>query len=171
MKRRDFLSGLAAAGTSLTAAPALAESPIVNIIRSSKRDQWSDQFDARKGDAKLSSTNIPVFSPQTPPSESSSRRRSASSRTDRRCGATAAAQRACASATSVAEKVTDPHRSPDPEAEPTASGGSAAGEQLPAMFDEVDQDVVAQGLRRRGRSWHCIPSSAIWPATSEAMRS
>ena len=64
MKRRNFISGLAALGASAT--PALAENPIASIIRSSKRDIWNDQFDARRGDAKLSSTNIPVFSPQTP---------------------------------------------------------------------------------------------------------
>lgn len=66
MKRRNFLSGLAALGTSTAVTPALAENPISSIIRSNNRDQWSDQFDAREGDAKLSSTNIPVFSPQTP---------------------------------------------------------------------------------------------------------
>jgi murein L,D-transpeptidase YcbB/YkuD len=66
MKRRDFLSGLAAAGGVSMASPALADNPIADIINSSKRDRWSDQFDARRGDAKLSATNIPVFSPQTP---------------------------------------------------------------------------------------------------------
>ncbi|MEM9330186.1 MAG: L,D-transpeptidase family protein [Pseudomonadota bacterium] len=66
MKRRNFLSGLAALGASAATTPAMAENPIASIIRSSKRDNWNDQFDARKGDAKLSSTNIPVFSPQTP---------------------------------------------------------------------------------------------------------
>ncbi|MEM9277806.1 MAG: L,D-transpeptidase family protein [Pseudomonadota bacterium] len=66
MKRRNFLSGLAALGSTAAATPVLAENPIASIIRSSKRDIWSDQFDARKGDAKLSATNIPVFSPQTP---------------------------------------------------------------------------------------------------------
>lgn len=66
MKRRQFLKGLGAAGSSALATPALAENPIAAIINSSKRDSWNDQFDARKGDAKLSSTNIPIFSPQTP---------------------------------------------------------------------------------------------------------
>lgn len=65
MKRREFISGMAA-GASLAATSALAENPIASIIKSSKRDSWSDQFDARKGDAKLSSTKTPVFSPQTP---------------------------------------------------------------------------------------------------------
>lgn len=65
MKRREFISGLTA-GASVLATPALAENPIASIINSSSRDTWSDQFDARKGDAKLSSTKTPVFSPQTP---------------------------------------------------------------------------------------------------------
>ena len=65
MKRREFISGMAA-GASLLTTPALANDPISSIIKSSKRDTWSDEFDARKGDAKLSSTNIPVFSNQTP---------------------------------------------------------------------------------------------------------
>ncbi|MEO0329641.1 MAG: peptidoglycan-binding protein, partial [Pseudomonadota bacterium] len=66
MKRRKFLSGLAALSSSAIASPAIAENPITSIIRSSKRDSWSDQFDSRKGDAKLSSTNTPIFSQQTP---------------------------------------------------------------------------------------------------------
>ncbi|MEM7215988.1 MAG: L,D-transpeptidase family protein [Pseudomonadota bacterium] len=66
MKRRDFLSGMAALGSASAVTPAFAENPITSIIRSSQRDIWNDQFDARRGDAKLSSTKIPVFSPQTP---------------------------------------------------------------------------------------------------------
>lgn len=50
----------------MAASPAFAESPIANIIRSSERDFWTDQFDSRRGDAKLSATSVPVFSPQTP---------------------------------------------------------------------------------------------------------
>ena len=65
MKRRHFISGLSALGMSMTARSSFAENPITAIIRSNTRDQWNDQFDARRGDAKLSSTNIPVFSPQT----------------------------------------------------------------------------------------------------------
>ena len=66
MKRREFLSGLTALGSGLVAGPALAESPIASIIKSSERGAWTDQFDSRRGDAKLSSTSTPVFSPQTP---------------------------------------------------------------------------------------------------------
>ena len=65
MKRREFISGMAA-GAGLISQPALANDPISSIIKSSKRDNWSDEFDARKGDAKLSSTNVPVFSSATP---------------------------------------------------------------------------------------------------------
>lgn len=57
---------MAALGTSALAGPAFADNPIASIIKSSKQNAWSDQFDSRRGDAKLSSTNIPVFSPQTP---------------------------------------------------------------------------------------------------------
>ncbi len=66
MDRRKFLTGMAAAGAATFGTPALAENPIASIINSSKRDRWADQFDARKGDAKLSATNVPIFSPQTP---------------------------------------------------------------------------------------------------------
>jgi len=50
----------------MAATPAFAENPIASIIRSSRRDNWNDQFDARRGDAKLSATSVPVFSPRTP---------------------------------------------------------------------------------------------------------
>ena len=35
-------------------------------MKSVNRGNWNDQFDARKGDAELAATNIPIFSPQTP---------------------------------------------------------------------------------------------------------
>ena len=67
MKRRNFLqSMIAVAGTSSIAAPAWAENPIDGILKSANRGSWNDQFDARKGDAKLSATKIPIFSTQTP---------------------------------------------------------------------------------------------------------
>jgi len=44
----------------------LAEDPIQNLLRTHGRGAWDDQFDARRGDAKLTATNIPIFSPQTP---------------------------------------------------------------------------------------------------------
>jgi murein L,D-transpeptidase YcbB/YkuD len=65
IKRRQFLSGMAALGGGTMASPALAENAIESIIRSSRRDSWSDQFDARKGDAKLSASKTPIFSDQT----------------------------------------------------------------------------------------------------------
>ena len=67
MKRRNFLTGLAAlAGGSATMHPALAQDPITGVLKSANRGVWNDQFDARKGDAKLAATNIPIFSTQTP---------------------------------------------------------------------------------------------------------
>lgn len=65
IKRRQFLSGMAALGGGTMASPAFAENAIESIIRSSRRDSWSDQFDARKGDAKLSASKTPIFSDQT----------------------------------------------------------------------------------------------------------
>jgi len=65
MDRRNFLKGMTAAGSALASSSALAENPIASIIKSSNRDSMRDIFDARKGDAKLSATNTPIFSPQT----------------------------------------------------------------------------------------------------------
>lgn len=56
---------MAALGGGTMASPAFAENAIESIIRSSRRDSWSDQFDARKGDAKLSASKTPIFSDQT----------------------------------------------------------------------------------------------------------
>ncbi|MFK5978875.1 MAG: L,D-transpeptidase family protein [Rhizobiaceae bacterium] len=71
MKRRNFLTSVAniaggIAGASLLPAIARAEDPIKAILKSRKRGSWNDQFDARKGDAELASTNIPILSPLTP---------------------------------------------------------------------------------------------------------
>ncbi len=65
MDRRKFLKGMTAASGALASTSALAENPIASIIKSSNRGNWNDDFDARKGDAKLSSTNTPIFSPRT----------------------------------------------------------------------------------------------------------
>lgn len=67
MKRREFLASMTAVAGSL-ATPALGQTndPIQAILRSQRRGNWDDQFDARKGDAKLASTSIPIFSQETP---------------------------------------------------------------------------------------------------------
>ena len=67
LKRRNLLTGLASAvGATSLAKPALAVNPIDAILKAADRGSWNDQFDARRGDASLASTSIPVFSPQTP---------------------------------------------------------------------------------------------------------
>ena len=67
LSRRGLLTGMAAVtGSSAFSNAALAESPITTILKSVNRGNWNDQFDARKGDAELAATNIPIFSPQTP---------------------------------------------------------------------------------------------------------
>ncbi len=67
MKRRDFLTGVGAglAATGL-GGRAFAQNPIDALLQSPKRGQWSDQFDARRGDAKPGVSQVPVFSEQTP---------------------------------------------------------------------------------------------------------
>ncbi|MBL4598310.1 MAG: L,D-transpeptidase family protein [Rhizobiaceae bacterium] len=76
MKRRNFLTSMARAAAGLVGGSAVntfmlpgaanANDPIRDILSSSGHGAWNDQFDARRGDAKLSSTNIPIFSQQTP---------------------------------------------------------------------------------------------------------
>jgi murein L,D-transpeptidase YcbB/YkuD len=67
MKRRDFLAGLGAAMAGATAVGrARAQNPIDQLLQNPKRGQWSDQFDARRGDSKPGVSSVPVFSEQTP---------------------------------------------------------------------------------------------------------
>lgn len=67
MKRREFLAALGAgAASSLLGGKAFAQNPIDALLQSPKRGQWSDQFDARRGDDKPGVSQIPVFSEQTP---------------------------------------------------------------------------------------------------------
>ena len=60
------LVGGSAVNTFMLPGAANANDPIRDILSSSGHGAWNDQFDARRGDAKLSSTNIPIFSQQTP---------------------------------------------------------------------------------------------------------
>lgn len=64
--RRQLLASIATLAASGTSAFAQANDPILSILRSQQRGSWDDQFDARKGDANLAATNIPIFSQQTP---------------------------------------------------------------------------------------------------------
>jgi murein L,D-transpeptidase YcbB/YkuD len=63
--RRFFLSGAGAiAATALTGA-ASAQDVIGDILKSSRRGNWDDQFDARASQGDKVATNLPIFSPQT----------------------------------------------------------------------------------------------------------
>lgn len=68
MKRRNFLTGVAGSFAALTASSggAVAESAIDQFLKSPAHGSWKDQFDARKGDASLSSSKSPIFSQRTP---------------------------------------------------------------------------------------------------------
>ena len=64
--RRLFLSGAGtiAATTMLTGA-AGAQDVIADILRSSRRGNWNDQFDARASRGDKVASNLPIFSPMT----------------------------------------------------------------------------------------------------------
>jgi murein L,D-transpeptidase YcbB/YkuD len=64
--RRLFLSGAGtiAATTMLTGA-AGAQDVIADILRSSRRGNWNDQFDARASHGDKVASNLPIFSPMT----------------------------------------------------------------------------------------------------------
>ncbi|MCF6321755.1 MAG: L,D-transpeptidase family protein [Rhizobiaceae bacterium] len=66
--RRKFLGAAATIGAGgLASAPALAQqSPLDLLLKFRKRGSWNDQFDSRNNDGALSSSNVPVFSSQTP---------------------------------------------------------------------------------------------------------
>ena len=68
MKRRKFLSGAVGsfAALSATSNSAFAESAIDKFLQGPGHSIWKDQFDARKGDASLSSSKSPIFSQNTP---------------------------------------------------------------------------------------------------------
>ncbi len=68
MHRRHFLgaaAGFAAAAAAHSAA-AQAKNPIEKLLQSPRRGQWSDEFDARRGDTDPGGSNVPVFSDRTP---------------------------------------------------------------------------------------------------------
>ena len=71
LNRRKFFATVAKFGASLGAGgilttPALAENPLDLILKFRKRGSWKDRFDSRRDDGALSSTSVPIFSPQTP---------------------------------------------------------------------------------------------------------
>jgi murein L,D-transpeptidase YcbB/YkuD len=70
ISRRAFLGSAAAAGASLAAGGAVAQTltqtTIENIINSPRRGSWDDQFDAQASrNAVRVSSSVPIFSPET----------------------------------------------------------------------------------------------------------
>ncbi len=67
--RRSFLRGAATAGLSVAASAmvssAYAQQALTDVISSSRRGNWADQFDARATGGQRVATNQPVLSPQT----------------------------------------------------------------------------------------------------------
>ncbi len=67
--RRSFLRGAATAGLSVAASAmvssAYAQQALTDVIGSSRRGNWADQFDARATGGQRVATNQPVLSPQT----------------------------------------------------------------------------------------------------------
>jgi murein L,D-transpeptidase YcbB/YkuD len=66
--RRAFLGGMGAVAGSLMASAAFAQQQddaIGEVLRSSRRGNWDDQFDARASQGGKVATNLPIFSPQT----------------------------------------------------------------------------------------------------------
>ena len=67
LSRRKFVTGAASLGAgSVISTASMAQNPLDLILKFRKRGNWSEQFDSRRDDGALTSTNIPVFSPQTP---------------------------------------------------------------------------------------------------------
>jgi murein L,D-transpeptidase YcbB/YkuD len=63
--RRVFLAGAGAAAASLLPGAAFAQDVIGDILKSSRRGNWDDQFDARASQVTKVASNLPIFSPQT----------------------------------------------------------------------------------------------------------
>jgi murein L,D-transpeptidase YcbB/YkuD len=63
--RRSFLSGAAALAATAAGAPAFAQDAVMEVLNSSSRGNWDDQFDARASSGDRVSSNLPIFSPQT----------------------------------------------------------------------------------------------------------
>jgi murein L,D-transpeptidase YcbB/YkuD len=63
--RRFFLSGAGAIAATALSGAASAQDVIGDILKSSRRGNWDDQFDARASQGDQVATNLPIFSPQT----------------------------------------------------------------------------------------------------------
>ncbi|HEV2901489.1 MAG TPA: L,D-transpeptidase family protein [Pseudaminobacter sp.] len=63
--RRFFLSGAGAIAATTFAGAASAQDVIGDILKSSRRGNWDDTFDARASEGGKVASNLPIFSPQT----------------------------------------------------------------------------------------------------------
>src|ERR1700750_1863254 len=63
--RRLFLSGASALAAAVVAGSASAQDVIGDILKSSARGNWDDQFDARASEGGKLSSTLPIFSLQT----------------------------------------------------------------------------------------------------------
>ena len=63
--RRFFLSGAGALAASALSGAASAQDVISDILKSTRRGGWDDQFDARASDGDRVATTTPIFSPLT----------------------------------------------------------------------------------------------------------
>jgi len=63
--RRFFLSGASALAAAMVAGRASAQDVIGDILKSSARGNWDDQFDARASEGGKVASTLPIFSPQT----------------------------------------------------------------------------------------------------------
>jgi len=63
--RRSFLSGAAALAASAVAAPAFAQDAVLDVLKSSSRGNWDDQFDAKATAGDKVASRLPIFSSQT----------------------------------------------------------------------------------------------------------
>lgn len=63
--RRFFLSGASALAAAMVAGRANAQDVIGDILKSSARGNWDDQFDARASEGGKVASTLPIFSPQT----------------------------------------------------------------------------------------------------------
>jgi len=63
--RRFFLSGAAIFAAVAVAGRASAQDVISDILKSDRRGNWDDEFDARASQGDKVATNLPIFSPET----------------------------------------------------------------------------------------------------------
>jgi L,D-transpeptidase YcbB len=63
--RRFFLSGAGALAAAALSGTANAQDVIGEILKSTRRGNWDDQFDARASQGDKVASNLPIFSPQT----------------------------------------------------------------------------------------------------------